>query len=144
MRYDIFLIYPWLKLWNLSAVLIDKVYNFVEIFLFGLIDLLIARKHGDITLAITDSYSSAILWPTKAIKRTAIVSYLLAYYRYLGIGIDVPDVNETFAITRGKDTGMCGTPLSVIDILLRTLEGENWFEFGVGAPRLYCPIHWTW
>ena len=75
--------------------------------------------------------------------RTTILIDLLSYYGHLSVGVDIPDVDVAFAIARGKDTGMSGTPLSIIDILLSTFEGQYRFKLGVGAPQLDSPIHRT-
>ena len=60
-----------------------------------------------------------------------------------GVSVDVPDVDIAFSVTGSEDTRVSRTPLGIVDILLCTLKGHNWFLTILGCPEFYGPVHGT-
>ena len=109
--------------------------------MFGRVDLLVACQHGDLAFTVTDSNSTAIFRPAKAVERGVALGNLLAHDRHFGAGVDVPNVNEALCVTRSEHTWMGWAPAGVINVLLGTFEGHNRLVARVGAPQLDCPVH---
>ena len=128
-------------LWPNSAILVNKIDNFVEIFLLRIVDLLITRKYCDITMTVTNCNPATVVRPSQAIERAASLRDWLTDDWHFSVCIDVPDINEAFSVTRRENTGMSRTPTGIIDIFLSALESNDWFRFRVGRPKFYGPVH---
>ena len=122
----------------------NKVDNFIEIVLLGIVKFLVASEDRDIALTVTNGNPSSIWRPPQAIQRAVTLRYLLAGNRNFCVRIDVPNIDETFSVAGCKHTWVSWTPSGVIHILLCALKRKQGLLARVGRPEFDCPVHGTW
>ena len=121
----------------------NEVDKFIEIFLFRIVNLLVAGQNRDITLTISDGNSAAVKRPSKAIEWAISLSDWFSDDWYFSVLIDVPDVDEAFCVARGENTRMSRTPPRIVHILLRALKSHEWLIARIRRPKFDSPVHRT-
>lgn len=119
----------------------NEIDNFIEVFLLGVVNLLVTRQHGDKTMTVADCDSATVKRPSEAIEWTVSLRDGFTHNGYLSVRIDVPNVDETFCVAGCENRGVCGAPTRIINVFLGALERVNRVCLGVRRPKFYGPVH---
>lgn len=129
------------RLSSFSAVLRDEVDDLVEVVHLGLVELLVAREDRNSALTVTHGDPTSVFGPAQAIEWRPLLRDSFPNYWHFSVSVDIPDVDKTFCVTRGKDCWVRRTPPCIINVLLRAFKSEHGLQPCVGAPKLDRPIH---